>query len=256
MSIDPLEIIDEYYLPGSKAHHVLNTHGKVVAEKALAIARHVKDLQPDLKFIEEGALLHDIGMIMTHVPELGCFGSEPYILHGLKGRQMLEERGLFKHALVCERHLLVGMSAAEILTSESQERMLAIVHPNHLDEVLEAASKWEITASVIGTVSDTQRYRVEDGVSHSDEESADAADTSKTLLADVPASALGDGPQYQRPMQKPNDFDEKQQDDPWLVLSKFEGSDLKTELINMISSPSVASKEWIIRQYGTSNSWY
>ena len=115
-SVDPVEIINEFYQPGSKAHIVLNIHGQLVAQKALAVAENVKDMNPDLPFIEEGALLHDIGMIKTHVPNIGCFGSEPYVRHGLLGREMLEERGLDKHALVCERHLMLGLSAKAIQT--------------------------------------------------------------------------------------------------------------------------------------------
>lgn len=114
MAIDPNEIIREYYLAGTKAHYFLVVHGQLVAKKALAVAENVKHLNPDIQFIEEGALLHDIGMIMTKVPDIGCFGSDPYVRHGVLGRQMLDEKGLPKHALVCERHLMLGLSAAAI----------------------------------------------------------------------------------------------------------------------------------------------
>ena len=56
-----------------------------------------------------------------------------------------------------------GMNAVEVMTSESQERMLAIVEPARLDEVLELARKWEIRASVVGRVTATDRFRVFDG---------------------------------------------------------------------------------------------
>src|SRR5437870_3286967 len=56
-----------------------------------------------------------------------------------------------------------GMNAVEVMTSESQERMLAIVEPARLDEVLELARKWEIRATVVGRVTDSDRFRVFDG---------------------------------------------------------------------------------------------
>ena len=56
-----------------------------------------------------------------------------------------------------------GMNAVEVLTSESQERMLAIVEPEQLDAVLEVAARWEIRAAVVGVVTDTGRFRVYDG---------------------------------------------------------------------------------------------
>ena len=53
-----------------------------------------------------------------------------------------------------------GMNAVEVMTSESQERMLAIVRPDDLDEVLALCARWEIQATVVGTVNDTGRFRV------------------------------------------------------------------------------------------------
>jgi uncharacterized protein len=85
-----------------------------VTKKALEIAESVPELNPDLRFIEEAAMLHDIGIIRTHVPELGCFGKEPYAKHGIIGREMLEKEGLPKHALICERHTGVGITKEDI----------------------------------------------------------------------------------------------------------------------------------------------
>ena len=65
-------------------------------------------------------------------------------------------------ARVAERE--PGMNAVEVLTSESQERMLAIVEPAQLDAVLELARRWEIRATVVGRVTDTGRFRVFDGL--------------------------------------------------------------------------------------------
>lgn len=112
-----LEIIAQFYEPDSRAHAHLIQHGKAVAAKALSIARNVAHLTPDLVFIDEAAILHDIGMIRTHAPQLGCFGELPYIAHGYIGRLMLEELEFHRHALVCERHVGTGLSIADIQES-------------------------------------------------------------------------------------------------------------------------------------------
>ena len=57
-----------------------------------------------------------------------------------------------------------GMNGVEVMTSESQERMLAIVEPARLDAVLELARRWEVRATVVGRVTDTGRFRVYDGL--------------------------------------------------------------------------------------------
>jgi len=112
--MNPVDIISEYYESGSKAYNILVRHGEDVARKAVAAAQNVSHLKPDLNFIREAALLHDIGMFLTNTPELGCTGQHPYICHGYLGRELLEKKGLPKHALVCERHVGVGITAEEI----------------------------------------------------------------------------------------------------------------------------------------------
>ena len=69
----------------------------------------------DLEFVEEAAMLHDIGMCRTDAPGIHCYGTEPYIRHGILGRQMLDAIGLFRHGRVCERHTGAGITAAEII---------------------------------------------------------------------------------------------------------------------------------------------
>ncbi|HAM49936.1 MAG TPA: hypothetical protein DCP92_04295 [Nitrospiraceae bacterium] len=59
-------------------------------------------------------MLHDVGIIYTNAPKLGCYGDKHYLCHGYIGRQLLEKEGLTKHALVCERHVGVGITAEEI----------------------------------------------------------------------------------------------------------------------------------------------
>src|SRR5687768_8786316 len=87
-----------------------------------------------------------------------------------------------------------GMAAFEVMTSESQERMLAIVKPEHLDEVLAIAAKWEVRASVIGEVNASGRLRILDA-------------PGGAVLADVPAKSLEeDSPRYDRPRAEPADL--------------------------------------------------
>lgn len=112
--IDPLKVVEKYYEPGSKAYFFLLNHGRVVAKKALEIARKVSHLNPDLDFIIEASILHDIGIFLTNAPRIGCFGYNDYLCHGYLGREILEKEGLKRHALVCERHVGLGITASEI----------------------------------------------------------------------------------------------------------------------------------------------
>jgi uncharacterized protein len=112
--MDAIKIIEKYYDLESKAYHFLLHHSRMVTEKALKIAKRVKHLNPDLKFIEEAAMLHDIGIFLTNEPKIGCYGDKPYVCHGYLGRQILEKEGLPRHALVCERHVGVGITLEDI----------------------------------------------------------------------------------------------------------------------------------------------
>jgi uncharacterized protein len=112
--INPIEIINEFYTPNSKAYRITVRHGEQVARKSLEAAARVPHLNPDLRFIEEAAMLHDIAVFMTDSPELGCFGEHFYFCHGYLGRILLEKKGLPRHALVCERHVGVGMTAEDM----------------------------------------------------------------------------------------------------------------------------------------------
>lgn len=112
--MDPKKIILKYYNPKSKVYRILTKHSQMVTKKALRIAKKLKFKKLDLKFIKEAALLHDIGIIKTHAPGLGCYGKYHYICHGNLGRKILEKEGLKKHALVCERHVGVGLTKKDI----------------------------------------------------------------------------------------------------------------------------------------------
>ncbi len=111
---DPLVIISKYYEPGSTSYMILVGHGRAVAKKALDIAQRLVYLTPDMEFIEEAAMLHDIGVFMTMAPGIGCYGDEDYICHGFLGRELLEKEGLPVHALVCERHVGVGLTVHDV----------------------------------------------------------------------------------------------------------------------------------------------
>lgn len=114
MEINPIEIILKYYSPDSLAYQLLIPHSQAVAKKALEIAKWVSHLHPDLQFIQEAAMLHDIGIFLTNYPQLWCFGEHHYICHGYLGRELLEKEWLSKHALVCERHTGMWLSIQDI----------------------------------------------------------------------------------------------------------------------------------------------
>ena len=113
--MNPIPLIEKYYPPGSLAHRILLRHSGRVAAKAVTVARHAALRETvDVEFVREAALLHDIGIFYTDAPDLGCHGALPYLAHGYKGRELLEKEGYPRHALVCERHIGVGLSADEI----------------------------------------------------------------------------------------------------------------------------------------------
>lgn len=112
--MEPLKIIQKYYQINSKSYQLLVEHSKAVTKKAIEIAKRVPHFNPDLKFIREASMLHDIGIFLTNAPKIECFGKKPYICHGYLGRKILEKEDFPKHALVCERHVGVGISISDI----------------------------------------------------------------------------------------------------------------------------------------------
>jgi uncharacterized protein len=113
--MNPLQLIDKYYSKGSQARYLLIEHSKMVTQKALEIAGRVAHLRLDTDFIKKAAMLHDIGILFTSAPEIGCDGEKPYICHGYLGRALLEKEGLPAYALVCERHVGVGITMDDIV---------------------------------------------------------------------------------------------------------------------------------------------
>lgn len=112
--INTIKLIEKYYKEDPEAYRFLVKHSESVAKKALEVARKVPEFNPDLKFIEEAAMLHDIGIFLVNAPTIGCFGDKEYVCHGYLGREILKKEGLPKHALVCERHVGLGISLEEI----------------------------------------------------------------------------------------------------------------------------------------------
>jgi phosphoribosylformylglycinamidine synthase len=130
-----------------------------------------------------------------------------------------------------------GMEAFEVMTSESQERMLAIVQPEDLDEVLAVARRWEVEASVVGRVTGSGRLRILD---HAPEDLADGA--APEVLADVPARSLEeDAPKYRRPLAPPTDLEARRANGAdRLPASADPGADL----LEMLTDTS-----WVWSQY-------
>jgi uncharacterized protein len=116
-TMNPLDIIRKYYDAESTAYYFLIHHSRLVTVKALEIAGKVKELNPDLSFIQEASMLHDIGIFLTSAPKIGCYGYREYICHGYLGRELVEKEGFPRHALVCERHVGVGVTAEEVRNS-------------------------------------------------------------------------------------------------------------------------------------------
>ncbi len=113
--INPSAIIARYIPNGSPLFEIYSTHTTMVARKAVAAGRALGLSDERLLFVEQAALLHDIGIVYVHCPEIYCHGSLPYLQHGIEGRRMLEAEGLFAHALVAENHVGVGIRRDEII---------------------------------------------------------------------------------------------------------------------------------------------
>lgn len=113
--MQPLELVDTYYAQHGLARAILLGHSSQVARLAVTIATRLgRKTKVDRAFVEQAAWLHDLGIIYTDQPQLGCHGRQPYITHGIIGAALLHQHGLHRHALVCERHIGVGLSIEDI----------------------------------------------------------------------------------------------------------------------------------------------
>ena len=113
--MDLLYLFDKYF-PTAAVREVVLTHSRLVSAKAVAVAAGLGDSELDVAFIGEAALLHDIGICRVRAAGFGCTGDEPYIRHGIIGRDILEAEGLPRHAMVCERHIGVGITPDDIVS--------------------------------------------------------------------------------------------------------------------------------------------
>ena len=118
MNMDYQAIIDKYYPEDNELRRILLVHSRSVADKALAIADRHPELSLDRQFIEEAAMLHDIGIVRCNAPGIQCFGTEPYICHGRIGADMLRAEGFPRHARVCERHTGAGITRSQIIAQK------------------------------------------------------------------------------------------------------------------------------------------
>lgn len=125
-------IIDKYYADNPALRETLIRHSKSVAQRALEVAKRHPEFNADCTFLYEAAMLHDIGIYLTNAPGIGCFGTEPYIRHGMLGAELLRREGLPRHARVAERHTGTGLTRQAIL-----EQHLPLPAADFLPETIE-----------------------------------------------------------------------------------------------------------------------
>jgi phosphoribosylformylglycinamidine synthase len=127
------------------------------------------------------------------------------------------------------------LTAEEILMSESQERMMAIVQPAKLEGFLAVTAKWDVETSVLGEVTDTGRLVIN---WHGEE-----------IVNVEPRTVAVDGPVYERPVAYPTWIDALQADSASRLPRATDGDALRAEFLRVVGSPNMASKEWITNQY-------
>lgn len=130
--MDYQAIIDKYYTEDDDLRHILLVHSRAVADMALRIADRHPELNIDRQFVEEAAMLHDIGIFRCDAPGICCHGTEPYICHGRIGAELLRNEGYPQHARVCERHTGAGLTLEDIVTQQ-----LPLPHQSFLPETIE-----------------------------------------------------------------------------------------------------------------------
>jgi len=127
------------------------------------------------------------------------------------------------------------LAPEEILMSESQERMMAVVEPDDVKAFLDICEKWEVDATVVGEVTDTGRLEID---WHGDR------------VVDVPPRSVAhDGPTYQRPYARPDWQDRLQADRAETLPRASTGEELRATLLRLVASPNLCDKSWITDQY-------
>jgi phosphoribosylformylglycinamidine synthase len=127
-----------------------------------------------------------------------------------------------------------SLGPPEILMSESQERMMAVVEPGRVAEFLAVCTRWDVRAAVIGEVTDTGRLVM---TWHGEP------------VVDIPPASAADGPVYQRPIARPAAQDALAADDPAALPRPADGAGLRADLLALLGSPGLADKSWVTDQY-------
>lgn len=133
-----------------------------------------------------------------------------------------------------------NMQPFEIMVSESQERMLAVVKPQDLAAVAEACERWGVSYSAIGTITDTGRFVVRDSDLPEGED----------IVADMPAQTLADdAPLYDPAQERPAYLDEVRAFDPHTLDLPDTREELSKTLLDLLGSANICSRRWIWEQY-------
>lgn len=143
-------IIDNYYPANGNEdlRRLLIKHSRQVADRCLMICSHHPELGLDREFLEEAAMLHDIGIQWCSAPGIHCYGTEPYLRHGIIGGKLLRREGYDRHARVAERHTGTGLPGQEPETLEEQvicyaDKFYSKSRPDRVLTVAEAAQSLE-----------------------------------------------------------------------------------------------------------------
>jgi phosphoribosylformylglycinamidine synthase len=128
-----------------------------------------------------------------------------------------------------------SLTAEEILMSESQERMMAVVTPEKLDGFLEVVGKWDVETSVLGEVTDTGRLVIN---WHGEE-----------IVNVEPRTVAVDGPVYDRPLAYPTWIDALRADTAGTLARPETGDKLREQFLALLGSANLADKSWITDQY-------
>lgn len=146
--MDYQSIIDKYYPADDELRRLLVLHSRQVADRCLLIVKKHPELPVDVQFLEEAAMLHDIGIRWCHAPSIFCEGTEPYIKHGPIGADILRSEGYPRHARVAERHTGTGLPGLEPETLEEQivcyaDKFYSKSRPDRVLTVAQAAESLE-----------------------------------------------------------------------------------------------------------------
>lgn len=152
-------IIDAHYAAGSQLRDILEGHSRQVADMALDIARRMRlDLDPDS--IEAAAMLHDIGVVRTNAPGIQCFGTEPYLMHGVIGAEMLREDGAPEWvASVAERHTGAGLTREDVVAAGMPDPGHDLLPRTQLERLVCYSDKFFSKTHVGATAKPLERVR-------------------------------------------------------------------------------------------------